>query len=196
MTTDPSTSVSQATEASPTADDLAQSPAQGFVPASVQAVLAPDEIVILYLRPSLLYIPLSRLGTLAASAVIVSLLAYASKLPASPWTETHAILIATLMASCRLSWAWLDWFTHAFVLTDRRVIARRGIIRTALYEAPLTRIQNTIVVQSARERLFGLGTIGFATAGRGTFDAFWQSVPAPFAVHRKVLETIQRYGRK
>ena len=136
MTTDPSTSVSQATEASPTADDLAQSPAQGFVPASVQAVLAPDEIVILYLRPSLLYIPLSSLGTLAASAVIVSLLAYASKLPASPWTETHAILIATLMASCRLSWAWLDWFTHAFVLTDRRVIARRGIIRTALHEAP------------------------------------------------------------
>ncbi len=169
---------------------------QIVLPASLQAALAPDEIVILALRPSLLYVPLSSLGTLAASAVIASLLAYASKLPASPWTETHAILIASAMASGRLLWAWLDWFNHAFVLTDRRVIARRGIIRTALYEAQLVRIQNTIVVQSARERLFGLGTIGFATAGRGTFDAYWQSVRSPFAVHRKVLEAIQRYGRK
>jgi pyruvate/2-oxoglutarate dehydrogenase complex dihydrolipoamide acyltransferase (E2) component len=61
---------------------------------------------------------------------------------------------------------------------------------------PLTRIQNTIVVQSMRERLCGLGTLGFATAGRGTFDAFWESIASPFEVHRKVLETIQRYGRR
>ena len=41
-----------------------------------------------------------------------------------------------------------------------------------------------------------LGTLGFATAGRGTFDAFWESVAAPFEVHRRVLEAIERYGRR
>jgi uncharacterized membrane protein YdbT with pleckstrin-like domain len=85
---------------------------------------------------------------------------------------------------------------HVFVLTDRRVIARRGILRTALYEAPLVRIQNTVVVQSLRERSFGLGTIGFATAGRSTFDAYWEMVRRPFVVHGQVLDAIRRYGRK
>jgi uncharacterized membrane protein YdbT with pleckstrin-like domain len=74
------------------------------------------------------------------------------------------------------------------------VIARRGILRTVLQEAPLARLQNTIVVQSLRERMFGLGTLGFATAGRGTFDAFWETVRQPFAVHRTVLEAVERYG--
>mgnify|MGYP003852372271 CR=1 FL=1 len=81
-------------------------------------------------------------------------------------------------------------------LVDRAFERRRGILRTALYEAPLARIQNTIVVQSLRERVCFLGTLGFATAGRGTFDAFWESVAAPFEVHRCVLEAIERYGRR
>ena len=166
------------------------------VPHAVQTALAPNEIVILLLRPSILYVPLSSLGTLAASVVIATTLAYAATLNWCPWNESSAIAVGIIVASVRLAWAWLDWVTHVFVLTDRRVIARRGILRTALYEAPLVRIQNTIVVQSLRERIFGLGTIGFATAGRGTFDAFWESVSAPFTVHGKVLETIQRYGRK
>ena len=41
-----------------------------------------------------------------------------------------------------------------------------------------------------------LGTLGFATAGRGTFDAFWESVAAPFEVHARVREAIERYGRR
>jgi hypothetical protein len=44
--------------------------------------------------------------------------------------------------------------------------------------------------------LSAAGTLGFATAGRGTFDAFWESVAAPFEVHRRVLEAIERYGRR
>jgi uncharacterized membrane protein YdbT with pleckstrin-like domain len=101
-----------------------------------------------------------------------------------------------LLAAARLTWGWLDWYTHAFVLTDRRVIARRGVLRTALHEAPLVMIQNTVVVQSLRERIFGLGTIGFATAGRSTFDAYWEMVPRPFVVHGQVLDAVRRYGRK
>jgi uncharacterized membrane protein YdbT with pleckstrin-like domain len=166
------------------------------LPAAVQAALSPDEIVILVLRPSLLYIPLSSLGTLGASAIIAVTLAWASMYEWSAWSEAGGISVGVIVACARLSWAWLDWYTHVFVLTDRRVIARRGILRTALYEAPLVQIQNTVVVQSLRERIFGLGTIGFATAGRSTFDAFWEMVRRPFVVHGQVLDAIRRYGKK
>ena len=171
-------------------------PTTQHIPHALQAVLGPDEVIVLLLRPSVLYIVLSSLGTLVASLVIGLVIAYAAHFPWSPWKESHAVLFGGGLACMRLAWAWLDWINHAYALTDRRVIARRGILRTALYEAPLTRIQNTIVVQSMRERLCGLGTLGFATAGRGTFDAFWESIASPFEVHRKVLETIQRYGRR
>ncbi len=182
--------------AAPLAATPAAAPAvaASAVPAAVQAALSPDEIVILVLRPSALYIALSSLGTLAASAVIAAVLAWASTFTWSVWSEAAGISVGVTVAAARLLWGWLDWSMHAFVLTDRRVIARRGILRTALYEAPLARIQNTVVVQSLRERVFGLGTIGFATAGRSTFDAYWEMVRAPFAVHARVLEAIRRYG--
>ncbi len=166
------------------------------VPRSVQSVLAPDEIVILLLRPSVLFIVLSSLGTLIASIVIGLALAYSAQFEWSPWRESHAVGFGVGLAGMRLAWAWLDWINHVYVLTDRRVIARRGIFRTELCETPLARIQNTIVVQSLRERVCLLGTLGFATAGRGTFDAFWEMVSSPFEVHRKVLEAVQRYGRR
>ncbi len=166
------------------------------VPVVLQSVVTPGETILLVLRPSPLYIVLSSLGTLVASVVIGLVLAYSSQSAWSGWSEKQGAAFAAGLACARLAWAVLDWINHAYVLTDRRVIARRGILRTALYEAPLSRIQNTIVVQSLRERLCGLGTLGFATAGRGTFDAFWETVASPFEVHRKVLEAITRYGRK
>ena len=181
------------TAQSATATPAVQAP---LVPAAVQSALSPDEIVILVLRPSLLYIPLSSLGTLGASAIIAATLAWASTYAWSNWSEAAGSAVGVIVAVARLAWAWLDWSMHVFVLTDRRVIARRGILRTALYEAPLVRIQNTVVVQSLRERIFGLGTIGFATAGRSTFDAYWEMVRRPFVVHGQVLDAIRRYGRK
>jgi len=165
------------------------------VPQALQAVLHPDETIILLIRPSPLYIVLSSFGTLVAAAIGALVLAYAAQFPWSPWTDVHAATFGIGLAGMRLAWGWLDWINHAYALTDRRVIARRGVLRTMLTEAPLARIQNTIVVQSMRERLCFLGTLGFATAGRGTFDAFWESVATPFEVHRKVLEAIERYRR-
>ena len=166
------------------------------VPGALHAALGPDETVILFLRPSLLYIPLSSLGTLVAAAIVGLALAYLSHFPWIGWSESHAAFIGVTIATLRLGWAAIDWWFHLYALTDRRILARYGVVRTALYEAPLTRIQNTIMVQSLRERIFGLGTIGFATAGRGTFDAFWVTLASPAEVHRTVLDAIERYARR
>ena len=95
----------------------------------------------------------------------------------------------------RLLWGFLDWANRLYVLTDRRVVRRRGILQVDLFEARLDRIQQTSVLQLVRERTFGLGTIAFATAGTGTLDAVWEAVGDPFRIHGEVARAIDRYGR-
>ena len=81
------------------------------------------------------------------------------------------------------------------MLTDRRVIRRKGVLRPSIFETKLRDIQHTSVFQLLRERSLGLGSIGFASAGSDVFDAFWVMIRQPFAVHRTIVEAIERYGR-
>ena len=94
----------------------------------------------------------------------------------------------------RLLWQFLDWANRLYILTDRRIIRRRGVFQVDVFEARLDRIQQTNVLQLVRERIAGLGTIAFATAGTGTLDALWEAVSDPFQVHAEVGRAIDRYG--
>ena len=156
-----------------------------------------DEVVILLLRPSLLFVPLSSLGALTVIAVVALVLALmAIRWPSAiPWQEAHAYGLGVAAAAARLLWQCLEWWCRIYVLTDRRVIRRMGVLRVSVFEAPLRNIQHTSVFRLLRERLFGLGSIGFATAGSDVFDAFWVMVRQPFGVHRSAVEAIRRYGR-
>jgi uncharacterized membrane protein YdbT with pleckstrin-like domain len=156
-----------------------------------------DEVVILVLRPSLLFVPLGSLGALTIIAVVALVLALvAAKFSWIPWAEAHAYGLGVAAAAARLLWQCLEWWSRIYVLTDRRVIRRMGVLRVSVFEAPLRNIQHTSVFRLLRERIFGLGSIGFATAGSDVFDAFWVTVRQPFAVHKTVVEAIRRYGRQ
>lgn len=167
--------------------------AQTMLPAEL---IQDDEVVILLLRPSPLYIVLSSGGSLVAIALVALLLAYlARSFPRVGWTDTQAFGLGVGLAALRLGWQSLDWWSRVFVLTDRRVLRRMGVLRVAVFETELRNIQHTSVLRSLRERLFGLGTIGFATAGSDVFEAFWVMLAQPFTVHKVVVEAIHRYGK-
>lgn len=156
-----------------------------------------DEIIILLLRPSPLFIVLGAAGSLIAIAIITLTLAWISHLPV-PWigfTDRDAFVFGGVLALLRITWQGLEWWSRVYVLTDRRLIRKMGVVRIAIFETPLRRIQHTSVFRRLRERLFGLGTLGFATAGSDTYEAFWVMIDKPYAVHKIVLQAIQRYGR-
>lgn len=159
-------------------------------------LISDDEVVILVLRPSLWYIPLSSLGSIMFVLVIMLLLMWMSSLPWVGWNDRQAVAIGMSLITLRLLWQCLEWWSRVYVLTDRRVIRRKGVLTVSVFEAQLKNIQHTSVFQLLRERLFGLGSIGFATAGSSTFEAFWVMIPQPFTVHRAVVEAIERYGRR
>ena len=153
------------------------------------------EIIILMLRPSLWFVTLSSLGGLVMIEIFTFALAYVSQMPWAAWNDTQAFAIGAGLVALRLGWQFLEWLSRVYILTDRRIITRSGMLRVAVFEAPLKNIQHTSVFAEVRERLCGLGTLGFATAGSDTFDAFWVMIRQPFVVHRTVVETIRRYGR-
>lgn len=172
-------------------------PAVRAGPAVPEGLLQDGEIVILLLRPSMLFVPLSSPGSLAAigiGALVLALLAV--KVSWIPWSEGQAYAAGVAAVAARLLWLVLDWTGRIYVLTDRRIIRRVGVLQVNVFEAPLRNIQHTSVFRLLRERLCGLGTIGFATAGSDTFDAFWTMLRNPFAVHKTIVDAIERYGRR
>lgn len=161
-------------------------------------LLDDEEIIVMWLKPSPLYVLLASLGSLVLIAAITFGLAYVSAmtLPKAAWSDDDAFLFGATIAVVRLGWQALEWWNQTYVLTDRRIIAAHGILRRSYFHAPLAQIQHIAVIQTIRERVFGLGSLAFATAGSDRYDALWLSLTHPFAVHRQVNRTIDRYGRR
>lgn len=161
-----------------------------------QKLLQGGEVVVLILKPSLWFIVLSRLGWLVTIAAIAGVLVWLERRYLLGWYRPHEVVtLAMAGITGVLVMQTLDWISRIFVLTDRRVLRQRGFFRPFIFEAPLHRIQHTQLLLSIRERLFGLGTISFTTAGTGFAEAYWVMVNDPLEVHRRVVQVIHRYRR-
>ena len=99
---------------------------------------------------------------------------------------------ALLFALARLFWSWLEWLARLYVLTDARIVRVTGVLRQLATDVPLDRVQTVVIHRLIRERLFGLGTLAFATAGTGGFEAAWLMVPRPERLAHRVRSTIRR----
>lgn len=174
------------------AEVAADEQVEAFLP---KDILRDDEVVILAMRPSVLFILLASLGGLMAIMIFTLALALlAATAPWVAWRQEEVFLLGGILISLRLGWQGLEWFNRVYVLTDRRIITRSGVLRVSVYETQLKFIQHTTVLRRIRERACGLGTIGFATAGSDVFDTFWVMIRQPFAVQRIVVDAINRYG--
>ena len=62
---------------------------------------------------------------------------------------------------------YLTWNNTYFAVTDKRVLQKSGLIGMNVFDAPLTSVQNVSMLQPFFFKLFGVGTILFATSGTG-----------------------------
>jgi len=160
-----------------------------------EQLLQPGEIIILLLKPSPWYILLASLRSLTI-ILLLYLLAWSLREELLEWVGLRPgdlIVLALAAAGVRLFWQFLEWLSRVYILTDRRVVRIKGVIRVYVFEAPLKQIQHTTLYFSLRERFFALGTLGFTTAGTGMVEAYWIMVAKPLEVHQKVTQTLQRY---
>lgn len=159
-----------------------------------QQLLQSGEVIILLIKPSAWYILLESwrflAGVVLALIIAVLLIGKGYDLWAS---KTDLIFLAVGIGTIRLVWQLLEWLSRIYVLTDRRVLRIKGVLRISVFETQLANVQHTVTLFSIRERLFGLGTVGFATAGTAAIEAVWDMVARPLEVHQVVVETLNRY---
>lgn len=158
-------------------------------------LLQSGEIIVLLLKPSPWFIFLAALPTLAILALITLGLVVAERYLQTGVGEAQVVTVGLALMMARLFWQFMEWLSRVYVLTDRRVVRVQGVLRISVFEAPLQQIQHTNLYFSLRERAFGLGTIAFATAGTAWTEVAWVMLADPLEVHRKVVETIERYRR-
>ena len=113
-------------------------------PLIVSSLISDGEIVLMVIRPSLWMVSLWSIGALGVIAGMVFALAWASSFSWAGWTEQQAFGLGLVLAGIRLVWQFLDWMNRLYVLTDRRVIRRRGIFQVDVFEARLDRIQQDL----------------------------------------------------
>ena len=165
-------------------------PKPGSLPAHL---LDEGEIIILLCKPSLWFVVLSCLANLFTIASITFLLILLANYDLLGLEVSDIFCLGILVAGARIFWQFLHWLNRLYVLTDRRVIRVRGII-PKIFECSLKRIQHTTLTYTLRERLFGLGTLHFSTAGTtGSESATWLMIRCPNETHQKVLQVLSRY---
>ncbi len=99
------------------------------------------------------------------------------------------------IGSCALGVALLRFWIEEYVVTNRRVISRRGIVRRDLFSYPLGRIEAVDVQQSLLGRLLGYGTIEVHTAAEKDGVASRRFVNAPERWREVVLGAIDAYDQ-
>ena len=96
-------------------------------------------------------------------------------------------VIALLLLLVLVLRPYLRWVTTHYVVTDRRLITRRGVLTRSGRDVPLSRITDVSFEHGLLERLLGCGTLVVATAGeRG--GVVLVDVPGVEEVQRRLHE--------
>jgi uncharacterized membrane protein YdbT with pleckstrin-like domain len=93
---------------------------------------------------------------------------------------------------------YLRWISTLYVMTNERVMTKRGILGRDFDDMPLRMITNVDVNQSVGQRLMGYGTVVFSSQSGTRDDVIWKFVPNPVRVRRMVQESMDQsyYSRQ
>lgn len=76
-----------------------------------------------------------------------------------------AIAVGLAVAIVGVGWFWIQRSRTTYVVTTHRLRVREGFLSKEVQETRLDRIQNVTVNQSVLQRLLGVGTVDYDTAG-------------------------------
>ena len=165
----------------------------------VQERLAEGESILLTAQPSRWWMLLRPMTTWIGLAIIATVLSITADGATAAgltwaWSAPQIWFGAIAFAFLRCGWAYLEWWNLRFVVTDRRILTRMGVLRIDVYETALSHLRQTQVHVSIRERCFGLGTLLLATAATSTWDTAWPMVQKPAVMQKAVEEARTSYA--
>jgi len=90
---------------------------------------------------------------------------------------------------------YAKWVTTNFVVTDRRVVYRSGVLAKKGIEIPLERINTVTFAQSIFERMIGAGDLGIESASRDGAETF-NDVRKPSAVQNEIYRQMEGHTQR
>ena len=158
-----------------------------------EQLLQGGETIVLLLKPSPWFILLESAGSVLLILLATATAVLADRSSLIEVSSRDALLLGIVVTTIRLGWQLFEWLSRVYVLTDMRIIRIKGVLRVSVFETPLKNVQHTRALFTLRERLFGLGTISFATSGTAYDEASWHMISRPLQVNQLVLQTLSRY---
>jgi uncharacterized membrane protein YdbT with pleckstrin-like domain len=129
-------------------------------------LLADDEEVVMALRPHWK----EMVWPVVVLLVVCPLATYvATVVPdgsAQTWLRLAVVVVAVLVLLKWTVWPFLKWITTSYVVTDRRIITRIGVIARTGRDMPISRVNDVTFEHSGiLERMLGCGTLVVESAG-------------------------------
>jgi uncharacterized membrane protein YdbT with pleckstrin-like domain len=105
-------------------------------------------------------------------------------------------VVLAVLVLLRLSlWPYLVWLTTHYVLTNRRVIIRRGVLSRSGRDIPLTRVNDVSFQHSVIERALRCGTLTIESAGEHG-QVVLPDMPRVEWVQREVYRAVEAEPRR
>src|SRR5918999_3163008 len=102
-----------------------------------------------------------------------------------------ATAIAAVLVVLTLLVGYLRRVSTKYLITTQRLRISRGIVRRQVQETRLKRVQNVNYQQSVLDRMLGVGTVDFDTAGTDDSEFRFEWVDGPEQVVRAVDHAIE-----
>lgn len=153
-------------------------------------ILRDGELVVLILKPSIWFVLLSSVKSIAAVLIfMIAAKVFDQHLPYNPfvYVETGIFLIAA-----RLMWAIQQWTARLYVLTDMRILRIAGVFNVSIFDCPLRKVSQVRLASNLRERLCGVGSIEITPRDEFCPAGVWQTIPRP----HEILEHVEAAIRK
>lgn len=129
-------------------------------------LLGDDEQVVMAMRPHWKEMVWPVLLLLLASPLATFLATIIPEGDVQPWLRLAVVVVAAFIVVRWVVWPFLKWLTTSYVVTDRRLITRVGVIARHGRDMPLSKVNDvTFEHSSILERVLGCGTLVVESAG-------------------------------
>lgn len=103
------------------------------------------------------------------------------------WVAVAVLVVFVVV----LAWGLIRRIATTYTITNRRLTIRSGLLARELHETRLERVQNVNSRQRLLERMLGIGTVDFDTAGGAAYDFSFRGVEDPTAIVRTVNAALE-----
>lgn len=155
-------------------------------------LLAEDEQVVLHRHPHWKRLAGPVLALVLSTALAAFLAALVSRAGWQPSARTVVSAVIGVIWSLLVVWLTLRpffaWLTTHFVITDRRVMYRHGILNRAGIDIPLARISHVEFTRRLRDRMVRTGTLIIESESQDPLE--FHDIPQVEQVHSLLYHEI------